>query len=56
MTTVALALTALALGGGVVASLVSRETVGTKLAVLCLAASLALPLLSPHAAKAHLSA
>jgi cation transporter-like permease len=35
----------LGLGGGVIASLVSRETLGTKLAVLVLAALLALPLL-----------
>jgi hypothetical protein len=41
----ALALTALALGAGVVASLVSGETVGTKLTVLVLAGLLALPLL-----------
>jgi hypothetical protein len=40
-----LALTALALGGGVVASLASRETVGTKLVVLALAGLLVLPLL-----------
>ena len=40
-----LALTALALGAGVVASLASRETVGTKLAVLLLAGLLVLPLL-----------
>ena len=36
---------ALGLGGGVIASLLSRETLGTKLAVLVLAAVLALPLL-----------
>jgi hypothetical protein len=35
----------LALGGGVIASLMSRQTVGTKLAVLALAALLGLPLL-----------
>lgn len=35
----------LGLGWGVIASLLSRETVGTKLAVLALAALLALPLL-----------
>ena len=40
-----LALTALTLGAGVVASLASRETVGTKLVVLLLAGLLALPLL-----------
>ena len=40
-----LLLVALALGAGVVASLASRETVGTKLLVLLLAALLALPLL-----------
>jgi hypothetical protein len=40
-----LALTALALGAGVVASLLSRETVGTKLAVIGLAGLLVLPLL-----------
>lgn len=37
--------TALILGVGVIASLLSRETVGTKLAVLVLAALLVLPLL-----------
>jgi len=42
---VGLALTALALGAGLVASLASRETVGTKLAVLALAGLLVLPLL-----------
>ncbi|HYC96569.1 hypothetical protein [Brevundimonas sp.] len=42
---VGLALTALALGAGVVASLVSRETVGTKLVVVLLAGLLVLPLL-----------
>jgi hypothetical protein len=42
---VALAVTALALGAGVVASLVSRETVGTKLVVIALALLLVLPLL-----------
>ncbi|CAN7266539.1 hypothetical protein [Brevundimonas sp. LjRoot202] len=42
---VGLALTALALGAGLVASLVSRETVGTKLVVLILAGLLVLPLL-----------
>ncbi|MBU1384934.1 MAG: hypothetical protein KKG14_07065 [Alphaproteobacteria bacterium] len=42
---VALALTALAPGGGVVASLMSRETLGTKLVVVLLAAVLVLPLL-----------
>lgn len=40
-----LMLTALALGAGVVASLWSRETLGTKLVVLLLAGALALPLL-----------
>ena len=40
-----LALTALALGAGLVASLASRETVGTKLVVLILAGLLVLPLL-----------
>ncbi|RZJ28136.1 MAG: hypothetical protein EON85_09665 [Brevundimonas sp.] len=35
----------LALGGGVIASLLSKETLGTKLAVVVLAALLALPLL-----------
>lgn len=40
-----LLLVALAMGAGVVASLASRETVGTKLAVLVLAALLVLPLL-----------
>lgn len=40
-----LLLVALALGAGVVASLASGETVGTKLVVLLLAALLALPLL-----------
>ena len=40
-----LMLAALALGAGVVASLWSRETLGTKLVVLLLAALLALPLL-----------
>jgi hypothetical protein len=35
----------LGLGGGVIASLLSRETLGTKVAVLVLAAVLALPLL-----------
>jgi len=40
-----LAATALALGGGVVASLVSRETLGTKLLVLLVALLLVLPLL-----------
>jgi hypothetical protein len=40
-----LALVGLALGAGVVASLASRETVGTKLLVLLLAGLLALPLL-----------
>lgn len=40
-----LLLVALALGAGVVASLAGRETVGTKLAVVLLAALLALPLL-----------
>jgi hypothetical protein len=40
-----LLLVALALGAGVVASLASRETVGTKLVVLLLAGLLALPLL-----------
>lgn len=40
-----LLLVALALGAGVVASLAGRETVGTKLVVLLLAALLALPLL-----------
>lgn len=40
-----LALAALALGGGLVASLWSRETLGTKLVVLLLAGLLALPLL-----------
>ena len=40
-----LALTAWAVGAGVVASLASRETVGTKLAVLLLAGLLVLPLL-----------
>ena len=42
---VGLALTVLALGAGLVASLASRETVGTKLVVLLLAGLLALPLL-----------
>ena len=42
---VGLALTGLALGAGVVASLASRETVGTKLVVLMLAGLLVLPLL-----------
>lgn len=42
---VLLVATALALGAGVVVSLLSRETVGTKLAVLLLAVLLALPLL-----------
>jgi hypothetical protein len=42
---VALALTALALGAGVVASLVSGETPGTKLLVIALALLLVLPLL-----------
>jgi len=42
---VGLALTALVLGAGVVASLVSRETVGTKLLVVLLALLLVLPLL-----------
>ncbi len=41
----ALALTGLALGAGLVASLASRETVGTKLVVLALAGLLVLPLL-----------
>lgn len=41
----ALALTALAPGAGVVASLASRETVGTKLVVVLLAGLLVLPLL-----------
>lgn len=40
-----LALTALALGAGLVSSLVSRETVGTKLVVLVSAGLLVLPLL-----------
>jgi len=40
-----LALVALALGAGVVASLASRETVGTKLLVVALALLLILPLL-----------
>lgn len=40
-----LVLTALALGAGLVASLASRETVGTKLAVVVLAGLLVLPLL-----------
>lgn len=42
---VVLGLVALTLGGGVVASLVSAETLGTRLAVLLLALLLALPLL-----------
>ena len=42
---VGLALTVLALGAGLVASLASRETVGTKLTVLILAGLLVLPLL-----------
>lgn len=42
---VALAAVTLGLGAGVIASLLSRETVGTKLAVIVLAALLALPLL-----------
>lgn len=42
---VTLALTGLALGAGVVISLVSRETLGTKLVVLVLAGLLVLPLL-----------
>ena len=42
---VMLALTGLALGVGVVLSLLSRETLGTRLAVLVLALLLALPLL-----------
>lgn len=42
---VGLALTALALGAGVVASLLSRETPGTKLVVMVLAGLLVLPLL-----------
>lgn len=42
---IGLALTALALGAGLVASLASRETVGTKLVVLILAGLLVLPLL-----------
>lgn len=42
---IALTVTALALGAGVVASLLSRETVGTKLVVLVLAALLVMPLL-----------
>lgn len=42
---VGLALTGLALGAGVVASLLSRETVGTKLVVIVLAGLLVLPLL-----------
>jgi len=42
---VGLLLTALALGAGVVASLASRETLGTRLVVLLLAGLLALPLL-----------
>jgi len=41
----ALLLTVLALGAGVVASLTSRETLGTKLVVLLLAGLLVLPLL-----------
>ena len=40
-----LGLTALALGAGVIASLVSAETVGTKLLVIALAGVLVLPLL-----------
>ena len=40
-----LLLTALALGAGVIASLASRETLGTKLVLLLLAALLVLPLL-----------
>ncbi|MDZ4110092.1 MAG: hypothetical protein U1E18_10905 [Brevundimonas sp.] len=40
-----LLLVALAMGAGVVASLASREAVGTKLVLLLLAAALALPLL-----------
>lgn len=40
-----LALTALALGGGLVATLVSRETLGTKLVVLLLGLLLVLPAL-----------
>lgn len=42
---VGLALTGLALGAGVVASLLSRETPGTKLVVIALAGLLVLPLL-----------
>ncbi len=42
---VLLAVTVLALGGGVVATLLSGETLGTKLLVLLLAVLLALPLL-----------
>lgn len=42
---VGLALTGLALGAGVVASLLSRETPGTKLVVIALAGLLILPLL-----------
>ena len=42
---VGLALTVLALGAGLVASLASRETVGTKLTVLILAGLFVLPLL-----------
>lgn len=42
---VLLGATALALGSGVVMSLLSRETLGTKLAILLLALLLALPLL-----------
>ncbi len=42
---VGLLLTALALGAGVVASLASRETLGTRLVVLLLAGLLVLPLL-----------
>lgn len=42
---VLLVIVALALGGGVAASLLSRQTVGTKLLILALAVLLALPLL-----------
>ena len=49
---VMLGATALALGAGVVISLLSGETVGTKLALVLLAALLALPLLWAPAAAA----